>query len=360
LEASKKALENGIPTDIECAEGIHLFAVPNHLDNEIIGAINFGHGEPPQSPEKLDEIARKYQVDIKELTRLAYEYQKRPQFIIDLAKNRLVDTANLIGLLVGRKKSEEERIQLIEREHEAHSGAEVAKKLDRMRSMFLAATSHELRTPLNSIIGFTSLILDGTSGELNPDQKEQLEIVHSSGKYLLVLINDIIDVSKIDSGKKNVEVSEFNLGEVFEEVSSSLRIILKDKKLELKVDMGDIVMKSDRRRLFQCLINLLSNAIKFTENGNVVITAKVTNNNVGITVTDTGIGIKTEDIPKLFAPFVRLQTLLTAKTSGTGLGLYLVKKIAKDFLGGDVEVESEFGKGSKFTLRVPVELEGKD
>lgn len=142
-----------------------------------------------------------------------------------------------------------------------------------------------------------------------------------------------------------------------EEAVSIFNINLKEKNLELKVHVGDILMKSDRRRLLQCLMNLLGNAIKYTEKGRVEITAKVIDNNVEISVIDTGIGIKTEDIPKLFGPFVRLQSPLTFKTSGTGLGLYLVKKLATDFLGGDVDVGSEYGIGSTFTLHVPVELE---
>jgi len=256
-----------------------------------------------------------------------------------------------------RKLAEEERNQLLEREHEAHTEAEAAKKLDRMKSMFLASTSHELRTPLNSVIGFSSMLLEGYSGNLNPEQKEQLEIVHSSGKHLLTLINDIIDISKIEAGNINLNVSEFKLGPLVNDVASMLNVSLSEKKLDLKVNVQDIVMRSDRTRLLQCIMNLISNAIKYTENGSVEITTKVINNNVIITVTDTGIGIKPEDIPKIFSPFVRLQTPLTYKTSGTGLGLYMVKKITKDFLGGDVEVKSEIGKGSTFKLRVPVEIE---
>jgi signal transduction histidine kinase len=200
------------------------------------------------------------------------------------------------------------------------------------------------------------MLCEGYSGQLNPEQKEQLEIVHSSGKHLLTLINDIIDISKIEAGNINVELSEFKLGPIVDEAVSMLRVSLSEKKLDLKVNVQNIVMKSDRTRLFQCIVNLLSNAIKYTEKGSVEINVKVINNNVIITVDDTGIGIEIDDIPKLFNPFVRLQTPLTYKTSGTGLGLYLVKKLARDFLGGDVEVKSELGKGSKFTLRVPVEL----
>ncbi|MCX9083607.1 MAG: PAS domain-containing protein [Candidatus Methanoperedens sp.] len=258
-----------------------------------------------------------------------------------------------------RKREEQERFALVAREQAALAGAEAARKLDRMKSMFIASTSHELKTPLNSIIGFTSLILDGTSGELNPDQKEQLAIVLSSGKHLLALINDILDLSMIESGRIKVVVSEFNLRQIVDEAASSFNVILHEKKLELKAGVGDIRMKSDRMRILQCIVNLLSNAIKYTEKGSVEITAKVIENNVEISVIDTGIGIKTEDIPKLFSPFVRLHSPLTLKTSGTGLGLYLVQKIVRDFLDGDVEVKSEFGIGSKFTLLIPIELEGK-
>jgi len=258
-----------------------------------------------------------------------------------------------------RKRIQEERFQLLEREHEAHTEAEAARKLDSMKSMFLASTSHELRTPLNSIIGFSSLLLEGCSGQLNSDQKEQLEIVYSSGKHLLTLINEIIDISKIEAGNINLNISEFKLQQIVDEAISMLRVSLSEKKLDLKVNVQNIVMKSDRTRLLQCIANLLSNAIKYTENGRVEITGKIINNNVIITVIDTGIGINTADIPRIFGPFVRLQTPLTYKTSGTGLGLYTVKKIAKEFLRGDVEVKSEFGKGSTFKLRIPVELEAK-
>jgi PAS domain S-box-containing protein len=258
-----------------------------------------------------------------------------------------------------RKVAETERVKLIEKEHEARAEAEAARKLDRMKSIFIASTSHELRTPLNSVIGFSSILIEGYSGQLNPEQKEQLEIVHTSGKHLLTLINDILDISQIEAGNIKVEICEFKLGPIVDQAVSMLRVSLSEKKLDMKVNVQDIVMKSDRKRLFQCIVNLLSNAIKYTEKGSVEITVKVINNNAIIMVIDTGIGIETEDIPKLFDPFVRLQTPLTYKTSGTGLGLYLVKKLAKDFLGGDVEVKSEFGKGSTFTMRVPVEFEGK-
>jgi signal transduction histidine kinase len=274
-----------------------------------------------------------------------------------LVKGQINDIllARTINYAVERKKAQEERTLLIEKEQAALAEAEAARKLDYMKSMFIASTSHELRTPLNSIIGFSSLLLDGMSGELTPDQKEQIGIIHSSGKHLLGLISDVIDLSKIEAGKISAVYSEFNLREVVDEAVTMNKVELADKKLELKIDIGTIVMNNDRKRLLQCITNLISNAIKFTQHGSVEITAHAINDSVEIAVKDTGIGINKEDIPQLFAPFVRLQTPMTAKTSGTGLGLYLVKRLAKDFLGGDVGLESEIGKGSIFTLRIPIE-----
>lgn len=225
-----------------------------------------------------------------------------------------------------------------------------AEEADRLKSIFLATMSHELRTPLNSIIGFISILLEGWSGELNPEQKEQLELVHSSGKYLLSLINDVIDISKVEAGKIDIYIEDLSLKDVVGEATSIVKVDIDHKGLAMTVDVPDITMTTDRRRLLQCLLNLVSNAVKFTDKGGVTITAKTINNSVCISVTDTGIGITSDDLKKLFAPFVRLESPLTQKTSGTGLGLYLTQKLATEVLGGSVEAVSEYGVGSTFTL----------
>ncbi|MFZ3382684.1 MAG: PAS domain S-box protein [Candidatus Methanoperedens sp.] len=229
-------------------------------------------------------------------------------------------------------------------------------ELDRMKSMFIASTSHELRTPLNSIIGFTSILLEGWSGELTPEQREQVQIVNTSGKHLLSLINDVIDISKIEAGKLEVNVSRFNLKGVIDEVVSTLKQELNGKGLSVDIDFIDVELNTDRRRLLQCLINLFSNAVKFTEKGEIKIIAKSINKEIEISIKDTGIGIKKEDIPKLFTAFTRLESSLTAKTSGTGLGLYLTMKLTREVLGGTISVESEVHKGSIFSLRIPREV----
>ncbi|MDO9517425.1 MAG: MASE3 domain-containing protein, partial [Methanosarcinaceae archaeon] len=181
-------------------------------------------------------------------------------------------------------------------------------ELDLLKSMFIASTSHELRTPLNSIIGFTSVLLEGWSGELNTEQQEQLGIVLTSGKYLLNLINDVIDISKIEAGKIEIYTEQFNLGDVVNEAVSLIKTDVEQKGLTITADVPDITIDTDRRRLLQCIINLLSNAMKFTEKGSITIKAKTINNVVDISISDTGIGIKEEDLTKLFKAFVRLES----------------------------------------------------
>ncbi len=230
-------------------------------------------------------------------------------------------------------------------------------ELDHMKSMFIASTSHELRTPLNSIIGFSSILLEGWEGELNPEQKEEIGYIHTAGKQLLDLINDIIDISKIEAGKLEIDIRKFSLKEVIDESLSLVKNVINEKGLDMEVEIEDIIIVSDRRRLLQCLINLMSNAVKFTDKGMITVHAKTINSMVNISVTDTGMGIKPDDILKLFAPFVRVESSLTAKTQGTGLGLYLTKKLTEDILKGTVEVTSKYGTGSTFTIKMPVKPE---
>jgi PAS domain S-box-containing protein len=233
-------------------------------------------------------------------------------------------------------------------------------ELDRLKSMFIASTSHELRTPLNSIIGFSSILLEEWAGELNPEQKEQLGLIHTAGEQLLALVNDIIDISKIEAGKLEINIREFRLKEVIDEAVSTVKNDINKKGLDLEVEVEDTTILSDRHRLLQCLLNLLSNAVKFTDKGMITIYAKTINSIVNISVTDTGMGIMPDDIPKLFAQFVRIESSLTAKTQGTGLGLYLTKKLTVDILEGTVGVTSEYGTGSTFTMNIPVKLEKHD
>ncbi len=236
---------------------------------------------------------------------------------------------------------------------------EKLKEVDRLKSMFIASMSHELRTPLNSVIGFSSILLNEWLGALNDEQKKSLTSILRSGKHLLSLINDVIDVSKIEAGMIEVSQEDFELSELLDEVEQTFAKEALDRKLTLAVQQLSLPMHTDRRRLLQCLLNLVSNALKFTEKGGVIVEVwyNESERELTIAVADTGIGIKTEDQPKLFQAFSRIQSHLTATVCGTGLGLYLSRRIIVDILQGEIKVTSESGVGSIFTITIPVRVE---
>ena len=224
--------------------------------------------------------------------------------------------------------------------------------LDRLKNLFIASISHELRTPLNSIIGFTGVILKGMSGALTDRQHDQLARVYGSAQHLLALITDIIDISKIEAGRIDVFPQEFLLNEAIYESVESIRPQLQAKSLRLECDVpAHIQVCTDRKRLQQCLLNYLSNAVKYTERGKVCVAARDLGDQFEVEVSDTGIGISPEDQQRLFEAFVRLDSHLRIKAGGTGLGLYLTRKIVKDILRGTLSVRSEKGRGSVFAFR---------
>jgi len=229
-------------------------------------------------------------------------------------------------------------------------------EMDRLKSVFLASMSHELRTPLNSIIGFTGVILQGMSGEVNERQREQLTVVRRNANHLLSLINDILDISRIEAGKVELLLEEFSLDNAVREVVETLSPAASEKGLELLPEVPEgITLLSDTRRVKQVLVNLVGNAVKFTDQGSVRITASVLeDDNLEVRVIDTGIGIKKEDTYKLFQPFQQIDVSLTKKHEGTGLGLYLTKRLAA-LLGGDISAKSEYGTGSEFTFTLPLQ-----
>ncbi len=231
------------------------------------------------------------------------------------------------------------------------------KELDHLKSMFLASMSHELRTPLNSIIGFTGLLLMDMAGEMNSEQKKQLGMVKNSAHHLLSLINDILDISKIESGKIDLDIEDFEINELIEEIIEISKPLAEQKGLNLmNIPDKPVLINSDKRRLKQIIVNLVGNAIKFTEIGSVQIIFKIISNDwLRISVVDTGIGIRSDDLTKLFKPFQQMDMSSTKKYEGTGLGLHLSKKLAS-ILGGSMEVKSEYGKGSNFMLNLPVNI----
>ncbi len=229
---------------------------------------------------------------------------------------------------------------------------------NRAKDQFLASMSHELRTPLNGIIGFTGTLLMQLAGPLNEEQERQLEIVQSSARHLLSLINDILDLAKIESGKIELASETIVIEDVIHEVSASLAALAEEKRLEFTTRVADGVgsVSTDRRALSQILLNLANNALKYTERGSVRIDVAASSHKgqaaVAFRVSDTGIGIKLEDQERLFNAFEQLDLSSTRRYEGTGLGLYLCRNLAA-LLGGDLAVESEHGKGSTFTFTLP-------
>jgi len=230
------------------------------------------------------------------------------------------------------------------------------------KDRFLASMSHELRTPLNAIIGFTGTLLMKLPGPLNADQEKQLRTVQTGAKHLLALINDLLDLAKIEAGKVELNLVPIDCKEVIDEVGASLRPQAETKGLEFTVTVPQgLTVRTDRRALSQIIINLANNAIKFTERGSVRIRAqrreesgsRALEISVEISVEDTGLGIRPEDQAKLFTAFSQVVDARTKQgQEGTGLGLHLSQKLA-EALGGKIELKSDYGKGSTFTLVLP-------
>jgi protein-histidine pros-kinase len=228
-------------------------------------------------------------------------------------------------------------------------------RANQAKNIFLASMSHELRTPLNAIIGFTGTLLMRLPGPLTPDQEKQLRTVQSSGKHLLSLINDLLDLAKVESGKAELQHEAVNCRDAIEEIQTSLRPLTEAKGLAFLVDISreELVVWTDRRALQQILLNLANNALKFTDKGTVQIQVSETASQgapvVEFAVTDTGRGIRREDQEKLFQPFTQVDASSGNRYEGTGLGLHLSQALAA-LLAGRITFESEFGKGSTFRL----------
>jgi signal transduction histidine kinase len=223
------------------------------------------------------------------------------------------------------------------------------------KSQFLANMSHELRTPLNAILGYTELIADGVYGEPSEKMLAVLKRLESNGKHLLGLINDVLDLSKIEAGQLVLELTDYSLVDIAQTVRSTLEPLAADKKLAFKVEMGPKlpVGHGDGRRLTQVLINLVGNAIKFTDAGEVAITGGANDGSFHLSVRDTGPGISAADQAKLFQEFQQADNAITRKKGGTGLGLAISKRIV-EMHGGNIWVESKVGQGSTFAFTVPI------
>jgi signal transduction histidine kinase len=228
------------------------------------------------------------------------------------------------------------------------------------KSEFLANMSHELRTPMNAILGFTEMILDDLYGEVPAELKEPLADIQTNGKHLLRLINDVLDLSKIEAGRMELAVGEYAVEDVVASVRASLRSLADEKGLDLLTEVEKDLppVFGDSKRITQCLMNLVGNALKFTRRGRVVIGVERRDDALLYRVSDTGIGIPADQIDAVFAEFRQVDATTTRDFGGTGLGLSITKKFV-EMHGGRIWVESELGKGSTFYFTVPLRVESR-
>jgi len=246
-----------------------------------------------------------------------------------------------------------EQNELLRRQHIALEQASA------LKSQFLANMSHEFRTPLNAILGYTHMLLNGVSGPVTDPQRKSLTRIDSNSQHLLALINDILDITRIEAGRMPLNLASFDIAELVHEVMSELEPIIKRSTLRVSSRLRGTVplLRSDRQKVKQIVLNLLSNALKFTQSGSVTIvtTYDGRSRTVGIAVRDTGPGIGEHDQAKVFEDFRQLDSSPARGYGGTGLGLSICRRLAQ-MLGGTIELRSEAGRGSNFTLRLPVRV----
>jgi signal transduction histidine kinase len=236
-----------------------------------------------------------------------------------------------------------------------------AQTANKAKSDFLAKMSHELRTPLNAIIGYNEMLIEEADDDGLETYSEDLNKINSSGEHLLTLINDILDLSKIEAGKMDLHIEEFNLEDILKQVEATAKpLVEKNKnKFIIKSKIKKLKLQNDQTKLRQILFNMLSNAAKFTKKGTVSLSTSDNASDITFAVTDTGIGMNKEQLSKVFEEFTQAESSTSKNYGGTGLGLPISKKMA-EMMGGKMEVESEEGKGTTFSIIIPIMVKGKN
>ena len=229
------------------------------------------------------------------------------------------------------------------------------RQVDKLKSEFLASMSHELRTPLNSIIGFADVLLEGLDGMLDSRMEQDVQLIRQSGEHLRTLIGDILDMSKIEAGRMELHYEEFDMRQVAKEIVATASPLAKEKNLTLNLNLGEDVgmVTADRTRMRQVLWNMMGNAIKFTAKGSVTLSMKTKQDKLWVTVRDTGIGIKPQDLSIVFEQFRQIDGSLNRSTGGTGLGMSISKRLV-ELHGGEIGVDSILGQGSAFWFTIPL------
>jgi len=362
LKASQFYTRSLIESNIDALTVTDQFGIITDINRQMVALTGFSRGDligsafkqyftdPRRAAEGIARVLRDEKVTDYELTVQSRDGQET---VVSYNMTRFFDwEGNLRGVFAAARDVTERKVfeQTLQEKN-----AEL-EKANRAKDSFLAGMSHELRTPLNAILGFTGTLLMQLPGPLNDDQKKQLTIIKSSAKHLLSLINDLLDVAKIESGKVKLTFEPVAVNSVLDEVATALRPLAEDKGLVFKVQplKREAQIQTDHRALNQILLNLVSNAIKFTDHGSVCLEVeRARQNGTKLTrfrVTDTGVGIRPDDQTRLFQAFSQLDRS-GHREEGTGLGLHLSQMLA-GLLGGHIYCESEYGKGSIFTLTI--------
>jgi PAS domain S-box-containing protein len=281
--------------------------------------------------------------------------------IHDLTKQveneRLYDELKMSSSLLERRIGEA-TADLAEQNQRLQWQSRELEKANRLKSEFLASMSHELRTPINALIGYTSLMIDRIYGDITPKQEEGLRRIQASAQHLLALINDILDLAKIEAGKMPLHLEDVPVASIVAEITQQIEPLVRKKALEFVTEIppNAPVMHTDRTKVKQILLNLLSNAVKFTHTGRIVLRVVPTDGRVRMDIIDTGIGIRPQDLQAIWEDFRQVDQSRTREFGGTGLGLSITRKLV-DALGGLINVESEYGTGSTFAVTLPVRTE---
>lgn len=310
---------------------------------------NFSPELPFPKERELYELITQFKTSIRRFSELLKEKESTAQQLLATAKELEELNATLEEKIMKRTTELQNAIEMLQ------ISSQEAKEANRLKSEFLANMSHELRTPLNAIIGFSELLLEEIPGKLNEEQKECVEDVLSAGKHLLKLINEILDLSKVEAGKMPISFTTKQTVEIVEEVKAIIRPLLERRKqnLVINIEKASKNIYTDQGKLKQILLNLLSNANKFSSpQKNIYLTIESTEKSHIISVKDEGIGIPKNEIPLIFEAFRQLDGNLSRTEEGTGLGLTLCKKFV-EILGGRILVESEVNKGSTFYVVLP-------
>lgn len=350
-EASLPAIESGQPVDIECQGGVRLYAVPIVAGEEIIGAINFGYGDPPRDEKKLNELAEKYRIPLDKLLKKAKEYETRPYYIVETAKDRLKTSAKLIGEIVSRKITQKEILKL-NRELEQRVIERTAQLKASVKELeaFSYSVSHDLRAPLRHINGYVDLLNKRYQADLPEKAQYYLNTIADSVEQMGTLITELLQLSK--TGRQKVRKARLEMNAPVNEVVAALKQDTVGRDIIWKIEELPQVY-GDYSLLKQLWFNLLDNAVKFTRNetpARISIGCREEEKNIIFFVRDNGVGFDMKYANKLFGSFQRLHS--RSQFEGTGIGLAIVQRIINKHKG-QIWAEAESGKGAAFFFSLP-------